>query len=306
MLCKPDREGSGPTPSLCKWITKSKVVFLDSASILSQETVSIPRASVSIPRAVLHCKGVLHLLETAGSPQERCVCKPAAGWPPKCSVSDSSRVQRSAVVISVLCWCVPPTCMEASVFTLRPSCLPFPRPALDPQTTQALLHTSSVPCDRTNAPSLGGRSPSCCAVTYLYSHQSQLHCRRRTPPHPARCHLHRYPHPRSGSPQGTKGWAGQANTQWLLNQTSSSLDSKQRIRALGDRSHKQVFMSCYLLVREFIQSLIQSPVDMRRILLLISAGLILAPWSNKEICELGLQGFSSATLYPGEFCLILY
>lgn len=113
---------------------------------------------------------------------------------------------------------------------------------------------SCVPHGTINAPPPAERSHSCCAVTYLCSHQSLLHCRRRTPPHPARSRLHRYPHPQSDNPRDTEGWADQANTQWLLDQTSSSLGSKRGRRALGGRSHNQVFMSHYSLVRGFIQS----------------------------------------------------
>lgn len=146
---------------------------------------------------------------------------------------------RSTVVTSVLCWCVPSTCTKASVFTLWPLCLPFPVPLLDPRTTQAPLVWFRQLCTLwwynwcccTVSPVES--SPSCWAVTYWYSRQSRLHCHRRIPPHPARSHLHRCPHPRSGNPRDREGWAGQANTQWLLNQTSSSLGSKLGRTALG-------------------------------------------------------------------------
>lgn len=96
---------------------------------------------MSIPRAVLHCKGVLQLLHRELAAPGKGVCvnqlldvAPERQW----FGSDSARMQRS-IVTSVLCWCVPSTCMKASIFTLWPLCLPFPVPALDPQATQAVL-----------------------------------------------------------------------------------------------------------------------------------------------------------------------
>lgn len=221
---------------------------------------------MSIPRAVLHCKIVLQLLESWQPPGKACVYKPAAGYGP---------LNAGALTQQEKCCChLCPVLVCAIHRCERLSFLPVATASLSLRTC-ATNHTSCPVWFREQC-TLGTanatrRSQSCCADTYLYSRHSQVHCRRRTPPHPARSHLRRYPHPPSGNPWDTEGWADQANTQWLLNQTSSSLHSKQRWRVLGGRPHNQVFMS--LLVRGFIQSLIQSPADTIWILLLTSVGL---------------------------------
>lgn len=276
MLYKPYSESSGSTPSPSKWITKSKVAFLAQDLFYYKKQ----SASVSIPIAVLHYKGVLQLLDRQlAAPRKGvcvCVCKPTARCGPWNAVALTQQGHMISTVVTTVCAGVCHSHEQKPQFSSCGLCASL-------SLCLYLFHKphklslgdldSHVPSGTTNAPPPVGRSPSCCAVTYWCSHQSRLHCRRRTPPRPARSRLHRCPHPRSGNPRNREGWADQANTHWLLNQTSSSLDSKQGRTALGGRSHNQVFMSCYLLVRWFTQSLIQSPVDTRSILLLISAGL---------------------------------
>lgn len=129
-------------------------------------------------------------------------------------------------IASVLCWWVASTCTKdlsfCTVATVPPSphaCACSMDHTSSPEGNTYVIYTAVYPVETTNAPSLVERGCSWCAVTYLYSHQSRPHCHRRTLPHPVRSHLRRYRRPQSGNPRGRKGWAGQTNTQRLLNRT---------------------------------------------------------------------------------------
>lgn len=172
---------------------------------------------MSIPRAVLHCKDVLQLLdrELAAPRKGVCVKQLLDVWNAVVWLWLSQDAWE--VLVSPLCCagvCHPHA--QRPQFSPRGHCASLSlclHLIRKPHQLSLCDLDSSVPCGTTNAPSLVEGSHSCCAVTYLCSRQSPPRCHHRTLPHPARSRLHRYPHPRSGNPRDRKGWAEQANTQ---------------------------------------------------------------------------------------------